>query len=142
MQSKTDRARRVLLVLLAAAALAAGFGLLTARRTLRAVQHSLSAAQSQLQEERAARTALEAEAETLRAQVEALTAQAAAQAAQLDAVAAGHSPATQLVYITPSGGKYHTRSCVYLSDDAIPIALDDARRGGYQPCSRCQPAAP
>jgi len=44
------------------------------------------------------------------------------------------------VYITPHGRKYHSASCHYAkSEGATAITLDEARRRGYTPCSRCGP---
>ncbi|MFL0267971.1 ComEC/Rec2 family competence protein [Candidatus Clostridium radicumherbarum] len=43
------------------------------------------------------------------------------------------------VYITNSGKKYHVAGCRYLSKSQIPISLDDAKAGGYGPCSVCHP---
>lgn len=43
------------------------------------------------------------------------------------------------VYITNSGKKYHVAGCRYLSKSQISISLDDAKAGGYGPCSVCHP---
>lgn len=43
-----------------------------------------------------------------------------------------------LVFITPSGKKFHEAGCPYLSDP--PIAITRAQAGlDYTPCSRCHP---
>jgi competence protein ComEC len=44
-----------------------------------------------------------------------------------------------VVYITKSGGKYHTGSCSYLSKSKIETTLGEAVGKGYGPCSRCKP---
>jgi len=43
------------------------------------------------------------------------------------------------VYVTRTGEKYHRGSCRYLRRSRIPMSLEDARGGGYTPCSVCRP---
>lgn len=43
------------------------------------------------------------------------------------------------VYVTKSGTKYHTANCMYLRSSKIPMSLEDAKKAGYTPCSRCNP---
>ncbi len=43
------------------------------------------------------------------------------------------------VYITKTGSKYHRDGCQYLRQSQIPVSLEDAKREGYGPCSRCNP---
>lgn len=43
------------------------------------------------------------------------------------------------VYITNTGGKYHSSGCSYLKSSKIAISKDDAEAQGYEPCSRCHP---
>lgn len=43
------------------------------------------------------------------------------------------------VYGTKSGSKYHSAGCSYLKKSSIPMSLDEARRKGLTPCSRCNP---
>jgi methylphosphotriester-DNA--protein-cysteine methyltransferase len=45
--------------------------------------------------------------------------------------------ATQIVYITKSGTKYHNRNCRYLTTSQEPLALAKAQEQGYKPCKRC-----
>ncbi|WP_085833829.1 ComEC/Rec2 family competence protein [Clostridium merdae] len=53
------------------------------------------------------------------------------------------APATEnksyTVYITKTGGKYHTGGCRYLKKSKIAISLSDAQSQGYEPCSVCNP---
>ncbi|MDU7338623.1 MAG: ComEC/Rec2 family competence protein [Clostridium sp.] len=53
------------------------------------------------------------------------------------------APATEnksyTVYITKTGGKYHTGGCRYLKKSKIAISLSDAQSQGYSPCSVCNP---
>lgn len=53
------------------------------------------------------------------------------------------APATEnktvTVYVTKTGGKYHTGGCRYLRKSKIAISLSDARSQGYDPCSVCNP---
>lgn len=44
-----------------------------------------------------------------------------------------------MVYITPTGTKYHRASCSYIKGSSTKIDLYDAKRQGYGPCSRCHP---
>ncbi len=46
--------------------------------------------------------------------------------------------ASQTVYITLTGSKYHRSNCSYLSSK-ISISLKDAKSQGYTACSRCNP---
>ena len=48
------------------------------------------------------------------------------------------TPATQTVYVTRTGTKYHRGSCRYLKYSKIAIALDKAKQN-YSPCSICRP---
>jgi len=43
------------------------------------------------------------------------------------------------VYITNTGGKYHKATCGSLKKSKIPIALEDAKKRGYEPCKVCKP---
>lgn len=51
------------------------------------------------------------------------------------------APATTsaTVYVTKTGGKYHSSGCQYLSNSQIPMSLSDAKSSGYGACSRCSP---
>jgi hypothetical protein len=43
------------------------------------------------------------------------------------------------VYITRTGGKYHSEYCSYLRKSSIPIGKRDAMSQGNGACSRCGP---
>lgn len=47
--------------------------------------------------------------------------------------------ADQKVYITYSGKKYHQNGCIYLTDTAIVVSLEEAQRLGKSPCKSCLP---
>jgi hypothetical protein len=47
--------------------------------------------------------------------------------------------ARQLVYLTPSGSKYHTKGCRFVSANSRSMPLAEAK-GQYQPCRVCKPA--
>ena len=49
------------------------------------------------------------------------------------------SPEGPLVYVTPTGTKYHREECPYLSENRTAIRLSEAQARGYTPCSRCEP---
>lgn len=56
--------------------------------------------------------------------------------AQQDAPAADDDV---IVYITPTGRKYHRADCYHLRKNRTPIKLRDAKARGYEPCSHCKP---
>jgi hypothetical protein len=43
------------------------------------------------------------------------------------------------VYITKTGKCYHQAGCQYLSKSCIAVTLEEARKRGLRPCSRCNP---
>ncbi len=43
------------------------------------------------------------------------------------------------VYVTKTGGKYHSNGCQYLRKSQIAVSLQDAVNSGYDACSRCNP---
>lgn len=48
-------------------------------------------------------------------------------------------PVSHTVYITDTGTKYHRSGCQYLRKSKYAIDLGDAKRQGYEPCSKCNP---
>lgn len=46
--------------------------------------------------------------------------------------------AAELVYVTPTGKKYHRANCQHVGKTARAIPLQEAK-AKYQPCSRCKP---
>ncbi len=44
-----------------------------------------------------------------------------------------------VVYVTPTGSRYHRAGCSRLKDEAIPLLKDDAENAGYTPCNSCKP---
>ena len=44
-----------------------------------------------------------------------------------------------MVYVLPSGTKYHKSTCSYCSDKATAVTKTDAEASGYTPCSKCNP---
>ena len=45
----------------------------------------------------------------------------------------------EMVCITPSGTKYHRKTCSYIKGSSTAADLSDAKRQGYRACSRCLP---
>lgn len=43
------------------------------------------------------------------------------------------------VYVTPRGRKYHRRDCQHVRSGATAMSLEEAKKRGYAPCSRCKP---
>jgi len=60
-------------------------------------------------------------------------------AADDDQDATPEPPEDPIVYVTPTGTKYHRLECPYLSENRTAIRLSEARVQGYAPCSRCGP---
>lgn len=48
-------------------------------------------------------------------------------------------PGDTLVYVTPSGEKYHRKECTYTGSTAVSMTIETAELRGYTPCSRCDP---
>ena len=44
---------------------------------------------------------------------------------------------SQTVYVTNTGTKYHKSGCQYLHSSKIAINLNEAKKQGYDPCSKC-----
>ena len=44
-----------------------------------------------------------------------------------------------VVYVTPTGSRYHRRGCPRMKDNVIPLVKDDAAEAGYTPCGSCDP---
>ena len=40
-------------------------------------------------------------------------------------------------FVTASGTKYHKDGCSYLKKSKTKMTVDEAKRSGYSPCSRC-----
>ena len=86
----------------------------------------------------AARTQADAEAQAQAAAQEQAQAEAAAQAPAAQEQPAGQgADATETVYVTKTGKKYHHAGCQYLKKSQIPISLEEAVAQGYTPCSKC-----
>lgn len=45
----------------------------------------------------------------------------------------------KIVFVTPSGRKYHYDGCNYLSENKFSITKEEAKNAGYESCSKCQP---
>gem|GEM_PF-2367181 len=44
-----------------------------------------------------------------------------------------------IVYVTKSGTRYHKEGCAFLKSSKIMISLEQAKKEGLAPCSRCHP---
>lgn len=42
-----------------------------------------------------------------------------------------------IVYVAPSGAKYHTLECPLFDEAYLPVTLEQAIQEGKEPCSRC-----
>lgn len=49
------------------------------------------------------------------------------------------SSASDLVCVTAYGSCYHRPGCAYLAQSRIELTLEEARAGGYTPCTYCNP---
>lgn len=45
----------------------------------------------------------------------------------------------RVVYVTPSGKKYHQRDCPHARDTGKPVSLEQAHEAGRTPCRVCRP---
>lgn len=43
----------------------------------------------------------------------------------------------ELVYVTPSGEKYHNKYCRYYNEDCKEMTAEDAEKAGYDACAVC-----
>jgi len=48
-------------------------------------------------------------------------------------------PGEPIVFISPTGSKYHTRECRYTTATSTPVPLSAAKAQGYDPCKVCHP---
>jgi micrococcal nuclease len=53
-----------------------------------------------------------------------------------------HTQTEAVVYVTPSGQRYHRETCRVLRQSRFALSLSDAARSGYTPCQICKPPAP
>ena len=50
------------------------------------------------------------------------------------------SDGSPVVYVTPSGDRYHQKRCDYINDhNSISISKEEAIKKGYTACSHCKP---
>ena len=90
---------------------------------------------------RATRKNAAAAAAELQEQVDEMTAQIdelnsrLEQAAQSGADAGAAGP---MVYVTPSGSRYHNEGCQYIGKRAVQMPLADAKEAGYTACAKCE----
>ena len=47
-------------------------------------------------------------------------------------------PQSRTVFVTRTGEKYHSSSCIHLSSSKIPISIEEAV-GSYSACTVCRP---
>jgi micrococcal nuclease len=52
-----------------------------------------------------------------------------------------YGQAEEVVYVTPSGRRYHRENCRTLRQSRFALSLSDAARSGYTPCQLCKPPA-
>ena len=48
------------------------------------------------------------------------------------------APQSRTVFVTRTGEKYHSSSCIHLSSSKIPISIEEAV-GSYSACTVCRP---
>ena len=44
-----------------------------------------------------------------------------------------------IVFISPTGAKYHTRDCRHRTENSTAVPLSEAKAQGYEPCKVCRP---
>lgn len=73
-------------------------------------------------------------------QAQAQAKQAAAKASKKSASSTSSTQSnSKIVYITKTGGKYHSAGCRYLKKSSISTTLSSALAQGYSACSVCKP---
>lgn len=48
-------------------------------------------------------------------------------------------PSDTVVYVTPTGSKYHREDCTYIKNSCRALTISSAEGQGYGACSRCEP---
>ena len=99
-----------------------------------ALREQLSVTQSDAKNAAAAAAELQEQVDEMTAQIDELNSRLE-QAAQSGADAGAAGP---MVYVTPSGSKYHNEGCQYIGKRAVQMPLADAKEAGYTACAKCE----
>ena len=94
-----------------------------------ALRERLSVTQSDAKNAAAAAAELQEQVDEMTAQIDELN----SRLEQADAGAAG-----PMVYVTPSGSRYHNEGCQYIGKRAVQMPLADAKEAGYTACAKCE----
>ncbi len=92
-----------------------------------ALREQLSVTQSDAKNAAAAASELQKQVDEMTAQIDELNSRLE-QAAQSGADAGAAGP---MVYVTPSGSRYHNEGCQYIGKRAVQMPLADAKEAGY-----------
>ena len=95
-----------------------------------ALREQLSVTQSDAKNAAAAASELQKQVDEMTAQIDELE-----QAAQSGADTGAAGP---MVYVTPSGSRYHNEGCQYIGKRAVQMPLADAKEAGYTACAKCE----
>ena len=110
----------------------------TARRMDSSVPNEVrvlsSVTQSDAKNAAAAAAELQEQVDEMTAQIDELNSRLE-QAAQSGADAGSAGP---MVYVTPSGSRYHNEGCQYIGKRAVQMPLADAKEAGYTACAKCE----
>ena len=98
------------------------------------LREQLSVTQSDAKNTAAAAAALQEQVDEMTAQIDELNSRLE-QAAQSGADVSAAGP---MVYVTPSGSKYHREGCQYIGKRASQMPLADAIEAGYTACAKCE----
>ena len=99
-----------------------------------ALREQLSVTQSDAKNGAAAASELQKQVDEMTAQIDELNSRLE-QAAQSGADAGAAGP---MVYVTPSGSRYHNEGCQYIGKRAVQMPLADAKEAGYTACAKCE----
>ena len=99
-----------------------------------ALREQLSVTQSDAKNAAAAASELQKQVDEMTAQIDELNSRLE-QAAQSGADTGAAGP---MVYVTPSGSRYHNEGCQYIGKHAVQMPLADAKEAGYTACAKCE----
>ena len=99
-----------------------------------ALREQLSITQSDAKNAAAAADELQKQVDDMTTQIDELN----SRLEQTAQAGANVSAAGPMVYVTPSGSKYHKEGCQYIGKHATKMSLADAKEAGYTACAKCE----
>ena len=134
MKDKLNAVKTVLCAVFAAGCAVLGFFFWDASDRAGSLLEQLSVTQSDAKNAAAAAAELQKQVDEMTAQIDELNSRLE-QAAQSGADTGAAGP---MVYVTPSGSRYHNEGCQYIGKRAVQMPLADAKEAGYTACAKCE----